>query len=311
MSQLALVASALSSFTSIKTYDECVANKIPIAPTQILDANTNHVLILSRYVETEKNASKSAFNAPSKGLIQIFVITLSGESRAMLVFPQSTVLELKHVIQEKLGYIITQIRLELACKPLEDDKSLASYDIKQGDNVNILFRLLGGYGFYVIKEDLLDRKYDRDYTNRKNEGKTYFRGKLLYHKPYGWKRIALNVSGKYGSNNKWLGSVGDSSDEWPVSYHGTKKDCADSIANQGYLLSKGVRFAKGKGIYSSPKIEVAEQFAIQFVHAGYNYKVVFQNRVNPVGLVKYDDIHYWVTPDEKNIRPYGLCVKKV
>ncbi|CAG8698221.1 16177_t:CDS:1 [Funneliformis mosseae] len=311
MSQLALVASAMSSSTSVKTYDECVANKYPIVHAQILDVNTIHVLMLFRHVETEKNASKSALNDPSKGSIQIFVKTLSGESRAMFVSSQSTVLELKRVIQEKLGYKITQMRLELACKPLEDDKPLTSYGVKQGDNICILFRLLGGLGFYVIKENLLDRKYDRDYTNIKNEGKIYIRGKLTYNKPYGWKRIALNVLGKYGSDNKWLGCVGDSSEEWSVSYHGTKKDVVDSIAINGYLLSKGLRFAYGKGIYSSPKIEVAEEYAAQFVHAGAEYKFVFQNRVNPAGLIKFDNVDYWLTPDEKNIRPYGLCVKKV
>ena len=132
----------------------------------------------------------------------------------------------------------------------------------------------------------------------------------MYKRPCEWKRIALNVR-KYGSDTKWLGHVGNSPDEWPVSYHGTKKEAADPIANEGYLLSKGVRFAYGKGIYSTPEVSIAEQFATVFYYGGIRYKVVFQNRVNPVGLKKYRNNTYWVTPNEENIRPYGLCIKGV
>ncbi|CAI2163135.1 591_t:CDS:2 [Funneliformis geosporum] len=264
----------------LKTYDECVANGYEVLPEQILDINTVHSLLLFRHETGERNTE---FREPSERPIQIFVKTLSGESRAMFVSPYRTVLRFKHDIQEMLGYNITQMRLELA----------------------------GGFDFYVIKEDFLDRKYDYDFTNMKDEGITFIRGNILYDRPYGWKRIALNVSGKYGSDDKWLGCVGNSSDEWPVSYHGTNKDFADSIADKGYLLSKGKRFAYGKGIYSSPKIEVAEDpYAVEFDHSGAKYKIVFQNRVNPAGLVKHNHV-IWVTPDEKNIRPYGLCIKKL
>ncbi|CAI2190395.1 12983_t:CDS:1 [Funneliformis geosporum] len=313
MSQLVLVASAMSTMlkTPVKTYDECVANGYEVLPEQILDINTVHSLLLFRH-ETGERERNTEYREPSESSIQIFVKTLSGESRAMFVFPYGTVLRLKQDIQAILGYDITQMRLELAGRPLEDHRTLASYNIQHGDNVYILFRLLGGgFSFFVINKNFLNSKYDYDFTNLKDKGTTFIRGKVLYNRPYGWERIALNVSGKYGSDDKWLGCVGNSSDEWPVSYHGTNKDCADSIADKGYLLSKGKRFKHGKGIYSSPIIEVAaDPYAVKFDHNGVKYKIVFQNRVNPVGLKKIDDIAYWVTPDEKNIRPYGLCIKK-
>ena len=46
--------------------------------------------------------------------------------------------------------------------------------------------------------------------------------------------------------------------EWPVTYHGTERDNANSIARKGYDLSKCHQFAYGKGIYSTPFVEVVE-----------------------------------------------------
>jgi len=37
-----------------------------------------------------------------------------------------------------------------------------------------------------------------------------------------------------------------------VSYHGTARNNCKSIAEEGYLLCKGRRFAFGHGIYSNP-----------------------------------------------------------
>src|SRR5438034_834088 len=60
------------------------------------------------------------------------------------------------------------------------------------------------------------------------------------------------------------------------------------------------------------------------LNEGTSYKVVFQNRVNTVGLQKHnhgpcwlcwtippDKRDIWLTPNEKDIRPYGLCIKEV
>src|SRR5436190_349457 len=65
-----------------------------------------------------------------------------------------------------------------------------------------------------------------------------------------------------------------------VSYHGTAKHNCKSIAEEGYLLCKGKRFAFGRGIYSTPDIDVATNYATEFNYKGDNYRVVFQNRNN-------------------------------
>ncbi|GBB94550.1 hypothetical protein RclHR1_02380009 [Rhizophagus clarus] len=243
--------------------------------------------------------------------IQIFVKTSFGKSHSMFVAPNSSVLELKQAIQKKL-YIDRPIRLGFSHKFMNDRRTLESYNIKRGDTIHILFRVLGGSDFYIIKDDFISPQFSFDFTELEDDGTVYTRGKELYKRPYGWRRIALNIN-KYG-NTDWLGSSGNCSAEWPVTYHGTKREFADSIAENGYLLSKGHRFAYGRGIYSTPDIAVAEEYAKEFRYDDTDYKVVFQNRVNPKDLKKADtgSYHgeYWITPDEKDIRPYGLCIKK-
>jgi len=82
------------------------------------------------------------------------------------------------------------------------------------------------------------------------------------------------------------------------------------------LLSKGKRFLFGRGIYSTPEIEVAALYAARFTHEDKNYMIVIQNRVNPETLIQIPKDQngigeYWVSPSEADIRPYGICIKEV
>jgi hypothetical protein len=83
-------------------------------------------------------------------------------------------------------------------------------------------------------------------------------------------------------------------------------------------LSKGKRFRFGLGIYSTPNIDVAYRYATKFTHDGENYRVVIQNRVNPNNLDTIsvsngaNEIYeYWISPNEADVRPYGICIKKI
>ena len=152
-----------------------------------------------------------------------------------------------------------------------------------------------------------------------DDGTKYYRGGHEYHRPYGWQRHAIKVLGRF-EDDTWLGERGQrngSSDgEWPVSYHGTGHSVSGSIAQDGYNLSKGKRFKYGRGIYSTPSIEVAAKYAEEFTHKRKRYKLVFQNRVSPVGLRILDEKvtgvgEYWVQPKQKLIRPYGICIQRV
>ena len=96
----------------------------------------------------------------------------------------------------------------------------------------------------------------------------------------------------------------------------TKRDLISrSIASEGYKLIKGVRFAFGHGIYSTPDIEVALLYAQTFTIEGVSYKAIIQNRVNPKTVVKVSKKEtgvgeYWISPKNEDIRPYGFCVRK-
>ncbi|CAG8709873.1 2895_t:CDS:2, partial [Racocetra fulgida] len=156
----------------------------------------------------------------------------------------------------------------------------------------------GSFDYFVLTNDYLDPRFDNDFTYQR-DGPTLTRGNEPYKPPYGWKRIAISIK-KYGDNT-WIGTDKNS---WPVSFHGTRKDAAENIAKDGFDLSKGKRFKYGKGIYSTPDVREAECYATSFSYQNCNYKVIFQNRVNPNDLKKANNDTYWITANDKNIRPY-------
>jgi len=190
-----------------------------------------------------------------------------------------------------------------------NDRTLASYNITENSTIHLVLRLYGG-GFgssgssLFLDEDFLDPTYDFDFTRIKDKHASFSRGSHQYRRPCGWKRFALKVLNKY--HNIWLGNS-NIPGEWPVSYHGTGYHNAKSMADEGFRLSNGKRFKYGRGIYSTPNVEVAEEYATSA--DGVKYKVVVQNRVNPDTVQKFGD--YWVSPKDEDLRPYGLCIKRV
>ncbi|XP_073327968.1 uncharacterized protein [Pagrus major] len=180
---------------------------------------------------------------------------------------------------------------------------------------------------HIIDEnEFFDPQFNRDYRKLKDT-ETYYRGGEVYERPCGWQRFALKVLDDY-DGNAWLGTRYRSTQsvpgEWPVSYHGTSKKGADGIIQGHYKPGSGQKY--GRGIYSTPYIKEALQYAKTFTSkkTGKKYSVILQNRINPQYRQKYNNDKYWLIPIpsgsgaeeeqkmvERAIRPYGLLLKEV
>jgi len=66
-------------------------------------------------------------------------------------------------------------------------------------------------------------------------------------------------------------------------------------------------------VYVSPDYKLALDSAEKFNFEGEEYKLFYQNRVNPADIVKVitDRGEYWAVPSGNDIRPYGICIKQV
>ncbi|CAG8663140.1 13654_t:CDS:2, partial [Funneliformis mosseae] len=160
-------------------------------------------------------------------------------------------------------------------KPLEDHRTLKSYNINQNDR--------GVINYFVLNNQFFDPYNNWNLTDIKM-GKNYIHGGRVYAPPYGWNRIRLN----------------------------TRRVRAEITVIRGQEQTKQQFTKYGKGIYSTTDIKYAEQYAIkrrnQILHNNDRYLYVFQNRVNPRDLE--DRGIEWITKKSNNIRPYGLCIKR-
>ncbi len=103
--------------------------------------------------------------------------------------------------------------------------------------------------------------------------------------------------------------------EWPVSYHGTKSDFVGNILVDGFKPGSRdlYKFGRTHSIYTSPSIEVAEEYAQYCTINEIEFCFVFQNRLNPKtrkkAQTRIHGVYYGSTME--GIRPYGLLVKIV
>ncbi|XP_044174065.1 uncharacterized protein LOC122957778 [Acropora millepora] len=281
-----------------------------------------HDLFQKTYVMRPPSSVRAA------GEFHVFVkdIIVTGKTITIKVTEKSTVDDMKIAIQDQTGRSHKEIRLTFSGKQLEDGGTVKNYGLQHGDTVYLIPRLLGGSLPLprALNTNELDPDFDYDFTNVKDDGERYMRGGFEYKRPYGWNRIAVKVVGKY-QNDDWLGPngirTGEAPGEWPVSYHGTNMSSANMILREGY--KPGPRALYGKGIYTSPNLEMVQRlYAQEFTHGGKTYKIVLQNRVNPDRRNGHLEIipasktgvgaDYWLSPAyDKDVRPYGVLIREV
>ena len=104
-------------------------DNIPLFQYDIQEGN---VLTLFTYLPIKQNESE---------FLQLFIKTMTGKEIILTVDPSLTIQKLKSEIQDREGVPSDQQRLIFAGALLEDNRTLASYNIKNESTLNLIFRV--------------------------------------------------------------------------------------------------------------------------------------------------------------------------
>merc|ERR1712048_149913 len=201
-------------------------------------------------------------------------------------------------------------------------KQVEDKDAKDGDwmSNDFFFQAftdaLKSAGVHLDKpaDEIFDFRFNEDFRKMTDDGRKMTRGGVEYILPFGWKRFSVNVKGEYDDgDNAWLRS---GEDGWAIAYHGTAEKNLPSILGTGFRVGPRQKFSSecGAGIYCTPFIDVAAEYAPVQTVQDHRVQIVLQLRVKPTAIKRVTtgtdfENKYWVINQPADMRAYGVLIR--